>query len=277
MGFLTKGEVDAIFSQNPLRLPDGSEASLAHHEARTARASLAAHVGGAASPLPDLMAPQVEEVRQRDLYKKEYEAKADYEFVSAPIASLLAPQMNVDLDYVSELAERLPAEADELADFAFAFPAGEIAEPIVKGNTVVFTSHAPNIAISSVPVLRRTAQGFDVAFEAKSRPNYVMVARINGRLVLHNGVHKVLALRARGRTRTFAVLHELQQQSQLGLGQANLSMFAEPNYIQSTRPPLVVDFLGPAAVPVLTRATLNVYRLIAQTEDVLAPALRAPA
>jgi hypothetical protein len=273
LGFLTKGEADAIFAQNPLRLRTGISLSAAHQEARAGLAGLQAYAAGTAAPLPAALATLAQEVRERDLYKKEYEAKADYVFASLEIDSLLAPQMNIDLEYVQELADRLPTDPNDADDFAFSFPTGEIAEPIVKGNTVVFTSHAPNIAVSAVPVLRRTSQGFAVMFEAKSRPNYVMVARVNGRLILHNGVHKVLALRARGRMRTFAVMHDLQQQSQLGLGQGGLSMFAEANYTQSGRPPLVKDFVGPAAVSVLTRATVNVYRLMAQTEEVVAPAL----
>jgi len=276
LGFLSKAEVDAIFAQNPLRLRAGQTAASAHSVARTARSRLGLYEPGSAEALPGAVAPLAEEIRRGAVFKKEYEAKGDYEFVSVPIASLLSPQMNLDFEYVNELAGKLTPEVNDAADFVFAFPSGEIGEPIVKGNTVVFTSHAPNIAVSAVPVLRRTDSGFEVVFEAKGRPNFVMVARINGRLVLHNGVHKVLALLSRGRSRTFAVLHDLQDQNQLGLGQANLSMFAEANYTNGGRPPLVEDFNGPAAVQVLARATVNVYRLFAQTEDILAPALKAP-
>jgi hypothetical protein len=53
-------------------------------------------------------------------------------------------------------------------------------------------------------------------------------------------------------------------------------MFSDPNYIQAARPPLVTDFLTPAAAAVLMRATVNVYRLIAQVEEIQAPALTLP-
>lgn len=52
---------------------------------------------------------------------------------------------------------------------------------------------------------------------------------------------------------------------------------ASPNYSQAARPPLVVDFLSAAAVPVFVRATINIYRLAAQTEDILAPVPAMPA
>jgi hypothetical protein len=277
LGFLTKAEADGIFASNPVRLAEGVTFQAAYQDARAARVALDRFEAGATTSLLAGLEPLANEVRQRPVYKKEYEAKGDYDFVSVPIASLLTPQFNVDLDYVGELAATLPAEIDDEAAFAFAFPAGTIAEPIVKGNTVVFTSHAPNIAVSPVPVLRRTPAGFEVIVEARSRPNFVMVARVGGRVVLHNGVHKVLALRARGRSHTFAVAHDLQQPAQLGLGQSGLSMFSDPNYIQAARPPLVADFASPVAVPVLMRATVNVYRLIAQVEEIQAPALTLPA
>jgi hypothetical protein len=227
LGFLTKAEVDALFSQLPVRLAPGESLTEAHQQARSAKAALGPYVVGAvAQPIPATLAAAVEEVRSRAVYKREYEAKGDYEFATVPIDSLLTPQMNVDMDYVGELAATLPDTEDSgVADLAFAFPTGQIAEPFVRGNTAVFTSYAPNIAISPVPVLRRTADGFDIVFEAKSRPNFIMVARVAGHLILHNGVHKVLALKARGRNRAFAVVHDVQSQTQLGLGQGNMSMF----------------------------------------------------
>jgi len=273
LGFLTKAEVDALFSQNPVRFDGDGTLAAAHERARLARNALQPHSPGVTAPLPADIRRLAAEIQQTAVYKKEYEAKADYEFVSVPIAALVTPQMNVDWEYVRQLAHRLPARPNGASDFAFAFPTANITEPIIKGNTVVFTSHAPNIAVAPVPIVRRTAQGFDVVFEAKSRPNFVMVARLAGKLVLHNGVHKVLALRLRGRTQTFAVAYEVQHQAQLGLPQANLSMFAEVNYSTHVRPPLVVDFDGPTAVPVSMRSTMNVYRLVGQTEEIIAPAL----
>jgi hypothetical protein len=273
LAFLNKAEVDALFAQNPLRIAQGLTPAAAHQQARTARESLAAYESGTTQPLQQSLVHLADEVRQRAVYKKEYEAKGDYEFVSVPIESLLAPQINVDLDYVDDLSKRLPPEPSDEVDFAFAFPTGEIAEPIVKGNTVVFTSYAPNIAVTPIPILRRTPEGFEVIIEAKSRPNFVLIARVAGRLVLHNGVHKILALKARGRTHAFGVAYDVPQAANLGLLQGGLSMFSDPNFVQATRPPLVIDFNGPAAVQVLVRATVNVYRSITQVEQIVAPAV----
>jgi hypothetical protein len=39
----------------------------------------------------------------------------------------------------------------------------------------------------------------------------------------------------------------------------------------------VIDFNSAAAVPVFMRATITIYRLAAQTEDILAPSVSTPA
>ena len=273
LGFLNKAEVDAIFAQNPIRVADGRTPAQAAQEARAGRTALGAYAVGVHAPLPTGLAAPADEVRHRPLFVNEYEAKGDFEFASVPISSLLVPQMNIDLEYVRELSENVALAPDDARDFAFAFPRSDIAEPIVKGNTVVFTAAAPNISIKPIPTVRRTADGFDIVVEAKARPNYVMIARLGGRMILQNGVHKVLALRAKGRLHTFAVVHEVQRLEELGLPHANLSMFTEPNYLAAPRPPLVEDLASPASVEVLTRATSNVYRVVIQAEEIVAPAL----
>ena len=116
---------------------------------------------------------------------------------------------------------------------------------LVSGSTHGITTdcttcflNAPNIAVTPVPIVRRTQDGFDVVMEARARPNYVMVARVAGRMVLHNGVHKVLALKKRSRARVFALVYDVQNVAQLQLPGAQSSTFLDANYIQAARPPL---------------------------------------
>ena len=81
-------------------------------------------------------------IRAREVFQREYAAKGDYEFVSVPINSLLAPQWQADLQYVDELAQRLATDGRQEDDFDFAFPQGSIAEPMTSGNTLLFTSRS---------------------------------------------------------------------------------------------------------------------------------------
>jgi len=272
LGFMTKAEADGLFAMNPLRVPGGATPAAVSQAARAARTGLGGYVPGTADPIPAALSALVDEIRSRNVYKKEYEAKADYEFRTVPIDSLLTPQTEADLDYVDELAGSLTDSPDDNKDFAFAFPTAQIAEPITVGNTLTFTSNAPNIAVTPVPIVRRTQDGFDVVMEARARPNYVMVARVAGRMVLHNGVHKVLALKKRSRARVFALVYDVQNVAQLQLPGAQSSTFLDANYIQAARPPLVIDLLGPTATPTFMRATIFIYQLSVQFGQAIAPA-----
>ena len=148
LGFMTKAEADGLFAMNPLRVPGGATPAAVSQAARAARTGLGGYVPGTADPIPAALSALVDEIRSRNVYKKEYEAKADYEFRTVPIDSLLTPQTEADLDYVDELAGSLTDSPDDNKDFAFAFPTAQIAEPITVGNTLTFTSNAPNIAVT---------------------------------------------------------------------------------------------------------------------------------
>jgi len=174
--FLHKGEVDAIFSQFPVRLKEPLPLDDVLRRVRSARQSLPAWTQGAAQPLPASLAEAAAEVQRREQFLRHYEAKADFEFASFPITALLAPQWQADLDFVQELAATLPPDEDPATDFSFAFPTGRPPEPMIMGNAVLFSSHAPNIAISAVPTIRPTVDGYEIVYRAESRPNFVAVA-----------------------------------------------------------------------------------------------------
>jgi hypothetical protein len=273
LAFLQKAEVDAIFAQAPVRLRDESTIADVMKRATDLRRALGPYRAGQSEPISANLQALVSEVRGRTAFKRHYEAKADFEFVRIPIASLLTPQWMADVGYVSELANRLPDKEDSEVDFAFCFPEGDLDEPIINGNTVVFSSHAPNVAIAPVPVVRPVGEAFELVLRAEPRPNFVMVAELNGRLILENGVHKALALLTKGRTHLSAVLKHVGRPEELAIQQQS-TLFAPQTYFSAARPPLVTDFLRPVAVPALWRATTNIWRVVVQVEQIPAPALR---
>jgi len=274
LAFLQKAEVDALFAQAPVRLRDDNTIADVMKQANYERRGLDPYRAGAPEPIAPELQSAVNEVRGRTAFKRHYVAKADFEFVRIPIASLLTPQWLADIGYVSELANRLPDESNPPADFAFCFPEGDLDEPIINGNTVVFSSHVPNVAIAPVPVVRRVGEAFELVLRAEPRPNLVMVAELDGRLILENGVHKALALLTKGRTHLSAVLKRVGRPEELAIQQQS-SLFAPQTYFKAVRPPLVTDFLQPVAVPALWRATTNIWRVVVQVEQIPAPALRS--
>jgi len=275
LAFLHKAEVDAIFSQFPVQLRDQLPLTEVLRRARSARQSLPGWSPGAPEPLPPSLAEAAAEVQRRESFVRNYQAKADLEFASFPIASLLSPQWQADLDYVAELAATLPPDENPAVDFAFAFPTGRPPEPMIMGNTVVFSSHAPNIAMSPVPSIRPTADGYEIAYRAESRPNFVMIAEFGGRLILQNGVHHVLALRSRRRSHVFGLLSRAQRPEELGLNMAS-TLFAPVTYFQASRPPLVIDFDGPAAVRIMWRAVNHLTQAVMQVNTTQFPVVLGP-
>lgn len=270
LGYLQKAEVDAIFSQAPVQLQDDWTVAEAFAAATRARAALAPYRRREPLPVVTGLNTLINEVASRDTFRRHYEAKADFEFVRAPIESLLPPQWQADLGYVAGLGEGLRADVDDEADFRFAFPQGDVPEPIVAGNTAVFASATPNVAITNVPLIRRTGERLEIVIRAERRPNYVMVAQLGDRLILENGVHKVLALRAKGREFVHAVMKRVQRPEELAIALQS-TLFAPQTYFNAQRPPLVDDFFSPAAVRTLWRPVQYIYRVAVQVEQVAAP------
>src|SRR5579864_5028532 len=188
LGFLVKGEVDAIFDQNPFRPMDPAADSIAlWRQSLAERANLPALEPSAhqIETLPDEVVSVVEAIKKRKTYRSSYERFADYHFGSAPVAGLLSPQWLADLDYVDELAAKVPKGMSPAEMLQFTMPEGTITEPMIRGNQVLFTSPRPDLNAVPVPDVREVGDGeVEIVVRASSRPNYVQVAELEGKLVL---------------------------------------------------------------------------------------------
>jgi hypothetical protein len=275
LGFLLKAEVDAIFKQQPFRPTDTCASPLELWRAGVeARASLAPlPIGVADHDLPGSMTAQAEAIRGRRTYKDFYESVADYRISLVPIECLLAPQWYADLDYVAELANRVPAADDLGALLEYAFTDGELVEPVVTGNQVVFSSHRRDLFCSPVPSLRKVGTGeYEIVARAISRPNYINVAVLNGRLLLTNGVHKVLAAYGAGVRQIPAAVRDVHTLEEAGLN-LQTSMFMDQTF-KGPRPALVVDFTNPnLAAALVMRGMDQILRLSLGVEVFLSPAV----
>ena len=276
LGFLQKFEVDAIFKQQPFRPQEDGVVPLdLWRKSTNARQSLSPlATTHSLSNLPDSLRSRIEVVRARKTYQESYEAIADYQFGLAPIAGLLAPQWIADLDYIDELATQAPQSDDQVGAFEFSFCEGEIAEPVVTANQVVFGSHRRDLHCNPVPTVRKIASGeYEIVVRAISRPNYVQVAVINNRLFLANGVHKVLALFRTGASHVPCVWRQINSLSEAIDNPQGTTLFT-PQTFNGPRPALGIDFLDPAlASPILMRGMDQVLRVGIGTELFCAPSL----
>jgi len=278
LGGLSKAEVDAIFTQLPFTPADASKS--ATDLRRSARTELAKQPPVDAGPLPTKPIPVEaqpvgEEVQKRHSFKRWYEAVADYDFGLVPIASLLTPQWQVDLDYVDELAAQAPHPEDWSAALAFAMPEGTIGEPVVSQNQVIFSSHRADLFCAQIPEVRSTGPGvYEIVVTAHSRPNYLQVVRLKNRLILTNGVHKTLAMSKRGYSEIPCVIRTAGAYEELGL--THMWSFLRPEVVEGARPILVQDFLNDGlAAPLLMRGTDQVLRVSVIIEQLSIPALQA--
>ncbi len=260
LGFLAKGEVDAIFKQNPFEVPeaDGNPIQLWRRSFdAVARLPLTPPVQGV-EVLDNGASPIVDEIKARPTYRKHYESFADYQFCMVPIDSLLAPQWLADVDYIDELSRRISSDASIEDQIRFAMAEGVITEPIIAGPQVIFTSQGRDLHAEQIPSVRQVGTGeYEIVVRASSRPNYIQAVAIGNRLLLTNGVHKVCALLLRGYTHVPCVLRRIGRIEESGLN-LQTSLF-RPELFGGVRPAQVVDFLNEdVGVSVLMRSMQQV-------------------
>jgi hypothetical protein len=275
LGFLVKGEVDAIFKQTPFELPDGSNLiNLWRQSADAVRDLPPSSTGNGARILDVAESSVIEEVRARQTYRKHYESTADYQFALLPADSLLAPQWFADMDYIEELSHQIPSDATLDQQIRFAMAEGSITEPIIAGNQVVFTSHRRDLHAEQIPVFRQTESGeFEITTRAYSRPNYIQAVQIGSRFLLTNGVHKVCALNLRGHQHIPCLLRRVNRIEESGLNTQQTSLF-RPELMNSPRPAHVLDFLSNrVAVRVGLRSMYQVLRVGFGIEMLNVPAI----
>jgi len=274
LGFLLKGEVDAIFKQAPFEIQNGSDPILAWRQSAEAVRRLE-HTPALAEVqiLEPAECRAVEEVRARPTFKKYYESVADYQFALVPMDCLLSPQWYADKDYIAELSSQVPVDATLDQQICFAMAEGSITEPIISGGRVVFTSQRRDLHADPIPVWRQLESGeFEIVVRASSRPNYIQAAEIGNRILLTNGVHKACALFLRGHSRVPCLLRRVSRLEECGLG-IQTSML-RPELLDGPRPAQVIDFLNEGvAVPVALRSMYQVLRVAVGVEALDVPAV----
>lgn len=264
--FVQKAEFDAVLTQNPFQLWDRQTPAHALANSLEAMSRLPTYSPRPSRPLPAQLSDRAALLSEREMFRREYEAKADISLRMVSLKSLIPPQALVDLDYVDERLAQVETIPDAATDFDFAFPAADIPEPVVHGNSVIFSSTTPNLIINPIPTYYRTEDGYEITVRATSRPNYLYVAELADRLVVINGVHKALTLLKAGRDWAPVVIRRVNRIEELGVPATTLLA-----RIGDARPPLVSDFLEPVAVQLERRRTATLTRVVIQVDQVPYP------
>ncbi len=274
LGFLLKAEVDAIFKQQPFEPADPTaDPAILWRASCQGTQSVASMPPGSIEPI-DEHHPAVVAIKSRRTYHDHYEAVADYHFGLAPIEALLTPQCFADLDYIDELAAMIPPGKSLGEQLGFAMPETTIAEPIVAGNQIFFSSPRRDLHADPIPRVRETNPGeFEISVRATSRPNYIQVAVMRDRLFLVNGVHKVCALHKHGLTRVPCIYRSASRLEEAGFNPLLTSLF-RPDLFDGPRPARVLDFLNNnIAVPLKIRSMYQVLRIVVIVEPFTIPSV----
>jgi hypothetical protein len=273
LGFVVKGEADAIFKQQPFKTVGGEEPLELWRRYDQLRQGLAPGRSGQITELPAHLKTIEDEVRQRRTFQQYYEAVADYQFGIAPIDALLSPQWAVDLDYVDELASQLPPAPSEEDQLHFALSEGSIHQPMIAGNQVLFTTSRRDLHADQVPEVRQVdSDEYEIVIRATSRPNYINVSILENRLLLTNGVHKVCALRKAGLSSCFCVFRRIDSLPDSGIN-VQTSIFRDALF-KGVRPAMVKDFLEPStSAPLYIRSMNQILQIAVSVGTMTIPAL----
>jgi hypothetical protein len=197
--------------------------------------------------------------------------------VKVPLSGLVAPQWHADMDYIDELKAALPPRDDEAALFDYSFGEDKL------GAVALLNAGAQQVGVVNVPrgqpprVGRMSAEvaadrhrvTFSVDVEARPHLVHVMAAQVamqqgpvqllSSRLIVLDGVHRLLAMLSSGYTHAYAVmLTELAPQqlaTYMGGGGPHLVLDAA---LGAQRPPRLDDYLDEAVFDVVSLQSLEV-------------------
>lgn len=201
--------------------------------------------------------PKLDTIKNDPIFQKTF-ARTPIEFKYVEVDNLVAPQRNVSLDYIEKLLKRIPdsPSEDELIDLCIS------SKQLVP--TPKPTQKAPNSWFFSSPSvdfrflggylkdqlteddLRYTGVGGLPVMALTLFVGYgsgsINVLKVNGRIVLNNGFHRIYALRKKGITRIPVVVQNIgNPELEFPTRMLNLT---KDYLLKHTRPVLVKDFFN---------------------------------
>lgn len=207
------------------------------------------------------VAGRVEQLIERPVFLDCY-AGYGARVVKAPLSGLVAPQWCVDMDYVNELKATLPPANNDSLLFDYSF-AEDVLGGVALLNAGVQQVGVVNVARGQPPRVGRLRADFaddrkriTFSVDVEARPHYVhlMAAQVaiqqgpvqfsSTRLIVLDGVHRLVALLSAGYANAYALmLTELAPQqlaNYMGGGGPHLLLDAA---LGAPRPPRLDDYL----------------------------------
>lgn len=232
-----------------------------YHKLETKEAGIADNVK--CRHLSRTLAPLAAEVRTDPRYRNTFDTLPT-SFGVVELDRLVLFQIHVTSDFVDDLKAQLGPSPDPKALFRFCLPSVHPEAPVqirrLGSKRYVFSSNSTDFRTHR-PVLLRPEQlrnyssfgpisgivGVVVGFGS----NFLNVIRYKNRLLLHNGYHRAVALRALGVTHAPCIIQTVTRLDELEMT-AKEDVVEDPGfYFSAARPPLLKDYFDPKIRKVL--------------------------
>jgi hypothetical protein len=183
---------------------------------------------------------------------------------------LIVFQKHVSQSFIEALKAKLGPAPDLEAVFRFCLPLGYPDAPVqirpVGTHRYVFRSDSTDFRFLEPTLLRpEQIQGYDpfgsiagvVGLVVGFGTNLLNTIRVGRRMVLHNGYHRVCALRALGIKEAPCIIQTVAGMDELEVATSGDVADHAQFYFESARPPLLKDFFDPQI-----RKVLRVYKMM---------------
>lgn len=232
-----------------------------YYELETTEAGIADEVE--CLDLPDALAPLVEELSARASFRHTFD-RMPTSFGMVELDKIVVSQRRVTLPFVEALQARLDPKPDLAGLFRFCQPLERRDPPVtirrLGSQRYLFASDSNDLRYHETALLRADQLvgyesfgpvGAVVGLVVGYGSNFLTVIRSDDRMVLHNGYHRAVALRAAGFTHAPCVIQTVTRRDELEVSAAQPVIDDPAFYFRAKRPPLLKDFLDPKIRTVL--------------------------
>lgn len=238
-----------------------------YHALETEEAGLADEVG--IRPLPRRMAPLAAELEASPLFAATFD-RMPTKIALVELDKIVVSQRRVTKTFVDGLAAKLAPKPDAAGLFRFCQPLERRDPPVtihrLAADRYLFASESNDLRPLETTLLRpeqllgvrsagpvAAAVGVVVGYGS----NFLSLIRSEDRVVLHNGYHRAVAMRAAGITHAPCIVQTVTRKDELEVS-AGPAVVEDPAfYFRSRRPPLLKDFFDPRIVTVLKARPLR--------------------
>jgi hypothetical protein len=213
--------------------------------------------------LPDALAPLADELSRHPSFRCTFD-RMPTTFGMVELDKIVVSQRRVTLPFVEALQARLDPMPDLAGLFRFCQPFERRDPPVtirrLGGQRFAFVSDSNDLRFLDTELLRPDQiSGYDssgpigavVGLVVGYGSNFLTVVRSDNRMVLHNGYHRAVAMRAAGVTHAPCVIQTVTRRDELEVAASQTVVDDPVFYFKTKRPPILKDFFDPKIRTVL--------------------------